>query len=214
MAIPKPKRRERPPTAMQNWARISVGVFFGITVACFVGPRSSPLTGAIVGWDIMALCHIALIFWRLGGIDEAVLARRSAEIDQGRRVLTALFVAAAVASLGAIAVMVRGGHDLVPLALAGVTLLISWTLMHTVFAAHYAHRYFQSDQGLIFPGDVAPRFGEFLYFALTIGMTYQVSDVTTNSQAMRRLVMTHAAIAFVFNTVIIAITVGLVASLI
>ena len=63
-------------------------------------------------------------------------------------------------------------------------------------------------------GDVAPRFGEFLYFALTIGMTYQVSDVTTNSGAMRRLVLTHAAIAFVFNTVIIAITVGLVASLI
>jgi uncharacterized membrane protein len=86
--------------------------------------------------------------------------------------------------------------------------------MHTVFAADYAHRYFQSHQGLIFPGDSAPRFGEFVYFAMTVGMTYQVSDVTTNSQAMRRLVLSHAVIAFGFNTVIIAITVGLVASLI
>jgi len=110
--------------------------------------------------------------------------------------------------------MVPGGHDPAALALASVTILISWILMHSVFAAHYAHRYFQTGQGLIFPGDIAPRFGEFLYFALTIGMTYQVSDVTTDSQAMRRLVLTHAVIAFGFNTVIIAITVGLVSSLI
>jgi uncharacterized membrane protein len=202
------------PSATQNWARVAAGVFFGISVAIFVGALSSPLIGAVIGWDTMALCHLVLIYWRLARVDEYTLARRAAEIDQGRRVLTALFVAAAVASLGGIAVMVRGGQDLGSLALASVTILISWILMHTVFAAHYAHRYFQSHQGLIFPGDSAPRFGEFVYFAMTVGMTYQVSDVTTNSQAMRRLVLSHAVIAFGFNTVIIAITVGLVASLI
>jgi uncharacterized membrane protein len=202
------------PSATQNWARVAAGVFFGISVAIFVGALSSPLIGAVIGWDTMALCHLVLIYWRLARVDEYTLARRAAEIDQGRRVLTALFVAAAVASLGGIAVMVRGGQDLGSLALASVTILISWILMHTVFAADYAHRYFQSHQGLIFPGDSAPRFGEFVYFAMTVGMTYQVSDVTTNSQAMRRLVLSHAVIAFGFNTVIIAITVGLVASLI
>lgn len=205
---------KRMPSATQNWARVAAGVFFGISVAIFVGALSSPLIGAVIGWDTMALCHLVLIYWRLARVDEYTLARRAAEIDQGRRVLTALFVAAAVASLGGIAVMVRGGQDLGSLALASVTILISWILMHTVFAADYAHRYFQSHQGLIFPGDSAPRFGEFVYFAMTVGMTYQVSDVTTNSQAMRRLVLSHAVIAFGFNTVIIAITVGLVASLI
>lgn len=212
--MPLLKPDKRMPSATQNWARVAVGVFFGISVAIFVGARSSPLIGAVIGWDTMALCHLVLIYWRLARVDEYTLARRAAEIDQGRRVLTALFVAAAVASLGGIAVMVRGGQDLGSLALASVTILISWILMHSVFAAHYAHRYFQSQQGLIFPGDSAPRFGEFVYFAMTVGMTYQVSDVTTNSQAMRRLVLSHAVIAFGFNTVIIAITVGLVASLI
>ncbi len=212
MSAMKPHERRR--RAIQNWARVAVGVFFGILVAVLVGARSSALIGAVVGWDTMALSHLVLIYWRLATVDEHTLARRAADIDQGRRVLTAVFVAAAIASLGAIAVMVRGGHDPAALVLASVTILISWILMHSVFAAHYAHRYFQTGQGLIFPGDTGPRFGEFLYFALTIGMTYQVSDVTTNSQAMRRLVLTHAVIAFVFNTVIIAITVGLVASLI
>jgi uncharacterized membrane protein len=157
------------PSATQNWARVAAGVFFGISVAIFVGALSSPLIGAVIGWDTMALCHLVLIYWRLARVDEYTLARRAAEIDQGRRVLTALFVAAAVASLGGIAVMVRGGQDLGSLALASVTILISWILMHTVFAADYAHRYFQSHQGLIFPGDSAPRFGEFVYFAMTVG---------------------------------------------
>lgn len=160
---------KRMPSATQNWARVAAGVFFGISVAIFVGALSSPLIGAVIGWDTMALCHLVLIYWRLARVDEYTLARRAAEIDQGRRVLTALFVAAAVASLGGIAVMVRGGQDLGSLALASVTILISWILMHTVFAADYAHRYFQSHQGLIFPGDSAPRFGEFVYFAMTVG---------------------------------------------
>jgi len=208
----KPHQPRR--SAIRNWARVAAGMVFGLLVAMLVGSVSSALIGAVIGWDIMALCHLALIYWRLATVDEHTLAGRAAEIDQGRRVLTAVFVAAAIASLGAIAVMVRGGHDPAALALASVTILISWLLMHSVFAAHYAHRYFQTGQGLIFPGDTAPRFGEFVYFALTVGMTYQVSDVTTDSQAMRRLVLTHAVIAFGFNTVIIAITVGLVASLI
>ncbi len=212
MPVLKPHQPRR--KAIQNWARVAAGMVFGLSVAMVVGSVSSALIGAVIGWDIMALSHLALIYWRLATVDDHILARRAAELDQGRRVLTAVFVAAAIASLGAIAVMVRGGHDPAALALASVTILISWLLMHTVFAAHYAHRYFQAGQGLIFPGDIAPRFGEFLYFALTIGMTYQVSDVTTDSQAMRRLVLTHAVIAFGFNTVIIAITVGLVASLI
>ena len=212
MPVLKPHQPRR--KAIQNWARVAAGMVFGLSVAIVVGSVSSVLIGAVIGWDIMALSHLALIYWRLATVDDHILARRAAELDQGRRVLTAVFVAAAIASLGAIAVMVRGGHDPAALALASVTILISWLLMHTVFAAHYAHRYFQTGQGLIFPGDIAPRFGEFLYFALTIGMTYQVSDVTTDSQAMRRLVLTHAVIAFGFNTVIIAITVGLVASLI
>ena len=201
-------------SARRNWARIAALVCLSVAVAVMVGQKTSPMVAAVCGWDSLAISYLAVLFWRLGRVDAQTLSRRAAEIDQGRRMLTSLFVAAAVASLGAIGVIVSGGHDAFRIALGGATILVSWTLMHTVFATHYAHRYFQLSGGIDFPGDKAPRFSEFLYFAFTVGMTFQVSDVTTTSQAMRRLVLTHAVVAFGFNTVIIAITVGVAASLI
>lgn len=201
-------------SARWNWARIVALVCLGLVVAVIAGRQVTPMIGAVVGWDTLAVSYLAVIFWRLARVDAVALSCRAAEIDQGRRVLTGLFVAAAVASLGAIGVIVSGGHDAFRIGLGGATILVSWTLMHTVFATHYAHRYFQASGGIDFPGDTAPRFSEFLYFAFTVGMTFQVSDVTTTSQAMRRLVLTHAVVAFAFNTVIIAITVGVAASLI
>jgi uncharacterized membrane protein len=197
-----------------HWARIAGLVCFGVLVSVLVARLTSPLVAAVFGWDSLAISYLAVLFWRLGRVDTKTLSRRAAEIDQGRRALTGLFVAAAVASLGAIGVIVSSGHDAFRVALGGATILISWTLMHTVFATHYAHRYFAVGGGIDFPGDPAPRFSEFLYFAFTVGMTFQVSDVTTTSQSMRRLVLTHAVVAFAFNTVIIAITVGVAASLI
>jgi uncharacterized membrane protein len=197
-----------------NWLRIAGLVCFGVLMAEMVARLTSPLVAAVCGWDSLAISYLAVLFWRLGRVDSKTLSRRAAEIDQGRRMLTGLFVAAAIASLGAIGVIVSSGHDAFRVALGGATILISWTLMHTVFATHYAHRYFAVGGGIDFPGDPAPRFSEFLYFAFTVGMTFQVSDVTTTSQSMRRLVLTHAVVAFAFNTVIIAITVGVAASLI
>ena len=201
-------------SARWNWLRIAALVCLGIAASVVLAPLTSPFVAAVCGWDSLAISYLAVLFCRLGRVDAKTLSFRAAEIDQGRRMLTGLFVAAAVASLGAIGVIVSGGHDAFRLGLGGATILVSWTLMHTVFATHYAHRYFQVGGGIDFPGDTAPRFSEFLYFALTVGMTFQVSDVTTTSQAMRRLVLTHAVVAFAFNTVIIAITVGVAASLI
>jgi len=198
----------------RNWARLAALVCFGVMVFGIASRLTTLLVAAVFGWNALAISYLILLVWRLGRADTKTLSRRAAEIDQGRRTLTGLFVAAAVASLGAIGVIVSGGHDAFRLALGGVTILVSWTLMHSVFATHYAHRYFAVGGGIEFPGDPAPRFSEFLYFAFTVGMTFQVSDVTTSSQAMRRLVLTHAVVAFAFNTVIIAITVGVEASLV
>ena len=92
----------------------------------------------------------------------------------------------------------------------------SWLVVHFALAVRYAHLYYGDNNkqfskhanGLIFPEDNAPDYFDFAYFSLVIGMTFQVSDVVITSKGVRRLVLVHSIIAFVFNTVIIAMTVG------
>ncbi|MFO0004532.1 MAG: DUF1345 domain-containing protein [bacterium] len=77
----------------------------------------------------------------------------------------------------------------------------------------YAHEYWQAQQGIAFPGDEEPLFSDFLYLAFTIGMTFQTSDVSFTSRSLRRVVLAHALVSFLFNVVIIAAAVNLAAGL-
>ena len=97
-------------------------------------------------------------------------------------------------------------------ALAVTTIALSWTFIHTLFALHYAHDYYGEGNranGLIFPGKDKPDYWDFAYFAFVVGMTFQVSDVQVSNRLIRRLVVTHGALSFVFNTAILAVTVNL-----
>lgn len=91
--------------------------------------------------------------------------------------------------------------------------------MHTVFGMHYAHNFYGDSEnraarhGLDFPGEPDPDYRDFTYFSFVIGMTCQVSDVQVTSREMRRLVLIHGVLSFVFNTVILALTVNIVSSL-
>ena len=106
------------------------------------------------------------------------------------------------------------------IALVAATLLLSWLLTHAVFALRYAHEFYTAtekggkvDGGLEFPGEDTPDYWDFGYFALILGMTFQVSDVQITSRTLRRLAAVHGLIGFLFNTVIVALTVNIAAGL-
>ena len=92
--------------------------------------------------------------------------------------------------------------------------MLSWALIHTMFALHYAHEYYaehgKSGGGLIFPRDPEPDYWDFVYLAFSIGTATQVSDVEISSKRIRRTVTVHGIVAFFFNVTVIALTVGLV----
>ena len=97
--------------------------------------------------------------------------------------------------------------------LVAVTLLLSWLVTHVTFAFRYAHEFYATDlggpdvdRGLEFPGEKEPDYLDFMYFALVLGMTFQVSDVQITSRKLRRVALLHGFLAFLFNTVIIAFT--------
>ena len=182
---------------------------------------------AAFGWVVAVFLFLVLATLAVGVASPDRLRARARIQDASRWVIQALIVLAAVASLAAVIALLRkvDGETAAMLtsriALAGTVVVLSWTLIHTVFAVHYAHAFYGDGPlpgpddagGLLFPGqDQTPDFWDFFYFSLVLGMTCQVSDVQITGKHMRRLASVHGALSFFFNTVILALTINLLVS--
>jgi hypothetical protein len=98
-------------------------------------------------------------------------------------------------------------------ALAVGSVALAWSAVHTVYALRYARLYYTPpDGGIDFKGE-APDYLDFAYLALTIGMTFQVSDTYLVGSRVRRQALRHALTSYLFGTVIVAIAVSSIASL-
>lgn len=135
-------------------------------------------------------------------------------------------IASAFASLFAVVILLQSikgkPSDAVTthIILSVASVAVSWWLTHTVFTLRYAHLYYGDvdgekgyDGGLEFPKEPEPDYMDFVYFAFVLGMTFQVSDVEISSRKIRRLAWAHSILSFVFNTVIVALSINIIASL-
>ena len=189
------------------------------------------LTRLITVWDGGCLLFLASTWLMMGRATPERMRWRAGLQDESRWAILALTVGGACVSLLAIGFEL---HDIKSLTedrllrhigLAAATIVLSWLLIHTTFALHYAHGYYgdhghaaapgQPAGGLAFPGGLdQPDYWDFLYFSLVIGMTSQVSDVAITGRAHRRLATAHGALSFFYNTVILALTINIAAGLI
>ncbi|ABC22522.1 DUF1345 domain-containing protein [Rhodospirillum rubrum] len=177
-------------------------------------PPSWSLTGRLLAaWDTAAFLFLGLAWAMMAGSSLESMQSRARQ-DEGAYVFLGLTVIGAVASLGAIAAELAGIHAQgqgapgLRLALVGATILGSWFFLHTVFAIHYAHDFYKTKSGLVFPGETRPDYWDFMYFSFTIGTAAQTSDVTVNSRLLRRLVLSHSILSFLFNTTILALVIN------
>jgi uncharacterized membrane protein len=194
--------------------------------ALFLLPASlSGPTRALVAWNLGAGLYLVLAWTMMLRSTVEKLRWRARVQDDGAVAVLVLTLAAAVASLAAIVLELVGCKSVPPqvqtrhLALAGITILLSWFFVHTAFALHYAHEYYidrspAGGPGLAFPDKGVPDYADFLYFSFVIGTTSQTADVAIASGAMRRLALLHGVVAFFFNTTLLALTVNIAASLI
>jgi uncharacterized membrane protein len=191
-----------------------------VTAALAVSTAWRPATRLLVGWDVGVVLYLALVFEMMLGAEASEIRRRAAEQDESRFVILVLTVAAGLASLVAILAQLtsaQGGRQPAQLTLAAVTILLSWALIHTMFALHYAHEFYGENEGpaggMAFPGgEEEPDYWDFVYFSFVIGMTSQVSDVGVTSKQIRRTVAAHGIVSFVFNAALLALTVNIAAS--
>ncbi len=179
------------------------------------------VTRLLIAWDVAVALFLALALGLAARATVKQIRARAVQEDEGRMGLLLLTVSAAVASLGAIiaelglAVQSGASHRTERLILTTATILLSWLLIHTLFAFHYAHEFYDEDEsatGLTFPGDDDPDYLDFAYFSFVIGMTCQVSDVAVTSRSIRHTATAHGILAFIFNTALLALMVNIAAS--
>ncbi len=189
-------------------------------VAWLVTPAAHGLPRLLVAWDGSALTLLSLAGWIVFRADADETRRRAAAADPGRTLVYLVVILASLTSIVGAAGVVRanatdpGGGDVLVLVLSVVTVVLSWLLTHTSFTLRYAHLYYRGgpddEGGLDFPGDEKPDDLDFAYFAFTIGMCFQTSDVAVSDSDMRRTVLAHAMLSFAYNTLIVALVLNLV----
>ncbi|MGB9366456.1 MAG: DUF1345 domain-containing protein [Xanthobacteraceae bacterium] len=200
---------------------ISGAVGLAVIAILFAATDWRAATRLLIGWDVGVVLYLVLSAILVARSDVHRLKRRAANQDEGSLALLFLIVAAAVASLGAIFAELGtvAGQTRQPgqLILATATVVLSWAFIHSIFALHYAHEYYGEGRdrqigGMSFPDDAEPDYWDFAYFAFTIGMCAQTSDVTVSSKTIRRTALTHSIVSFLFNAALLALTVNIAAS--
>ena len=171
----------------------------------------------LAGFDAAALTYLIWIVSALSSATPKHLRSQVARYDSGQRTLLALAVLVFAVVLVAVREELgnKAQRTSAGLALIIGTLVVAWSFGNMIFALHYMHRHYgdgaTATKGLGFTGDGDPRFWDFVYFAYTIGMTFQTSDVSLNTTELRRLATLHALLAFVFNVGVVALSVNLLA---
>ncbi len=175
----------------------------------------------IAAWDVGSLTFLAAVIVWFATTPPKRMPQNADAQQEGEWSIFAITVLGVAVSFAAIVTGFSVSGHLSPhlrqlhVGLVALTLLVSWTVMQAVFAMRYAHEYYSRsdgasiDGGLQFPSDDEPDYWDFTYFAVVLGMTFQVSDVQIASRKLRRLAIVHGFLGFIFNTVIIAVTVNI-----
>jgi uncharacterized membrane protein len=212
------------PERVRGWrrgvVRLAISAAAGVTTALLLSKCGVPGLHHVAGWDVGSIVFAGLGWVRIMMMDAAGTRRRAAGEDPGRTTVWFLVLAASAFSLFAALVVMRNARIAgfetrgVVVALCLLAVAMAWTVTHTSYALRYAHLYYRDDNegigGLEFPNEAAPCYFDFAYFAFTVGMCFQVSDVVVSSPQIRRAVLGQALLAFVYNTTIMALALNLV----
>lgn len=200
--------------------------FWTLLAILVVGtPALTPAMGwapaLLIAFDVGALVFIVWTLWMMRASDPDDMRKRAEQNDPDHHVL--LLLAGIVVAVVLVAVWVEltssDGRKELALALAGITLLFAWLFSNILIAVHYAALYYAPDEqrhdrgGLKFPNEPMPDYVDFTYYAFVLGMTFQVSDVQITSRRMRRMALCHGLAAFLFNIVVVALSVSLIGGL-
>jgi uncharacterized membrane protein len=206
--------------------RVYMGAFAGMVTLLLLPYSVSWAVRGATAWCAGGGIYLLLAYRVMTSCESDRIRARAARQDDGAIVILAVVLLAIFASLASIFGLVTEAKEasreakLAYVGLAAATILVAWSVMQVVFTLHYAHEHYAPHNlardgtgSLDFPNDPTPDYWDFLYFATSIGATSQTSDVAIRSKGMRRLVTLHATVSFFFNTMVLAMTINLAASM-
>lgn len=186
-------------------------------LAALIGPW---WLGPLVAWDVAAALQLVWTWRLIWGLSASEASSHATQESPGRANTDLLLLAGSIISLVAVGLVLVKANQHTGLdkgVLVGTSVLsivLAWSTVHTVYALRYAQLYYRRDAGGVdFNDSAAPCYPDFVYLALTIGMTFQVSDTDLTTTAFRRLAIRHALLSYAFGALIIAVTINLIAGL-
>jgi uncharacterized membrane protein len=195
---------------------LSAGV--GACVFLSVPGRYGAALRTVAAWDSGALTLLLLAWSIILSSDSGETARRAAAQDVGRTLVWVLVLVSSTVSVFAANVALRNARSMAPgaaealVVLCIVAVATAWLLCHTGYTLRYAHLFYREDGelgGLTFPGTDAPSDLDFAYYAFTIGMCFQTSDVAVTQYQFRRATLGHALLSFAYNSAVLALALNL-----
>jgi uncharacterized membrane protein len=207
--------RRSPAGTRVTWALLG-GAAAGV-IASLLTPISASI---LLGWDVAVLIYLAWTWSAVQGLDPEVTAQLAKREDPSTPVADLVVIGAGTAMLAAVGFALAkageatGGMKAYLVTLGLVSVVLSWAVVHTVFALKYARAYYSEPAGGIeFNEDEPPNYIDFAYYAFTIGMTFQVADTNITSRAVRRTTLHHALLSYLFGTVLLGLVINVVATL-
>jgi uncharacterized membrane protein len=194
--------------------RISVAVLVGLAFYGVARLHFEPLRSTLVSFDMASLLLTMACVTIAANTPAKLMPRRAGEEDERKIavLISGVFVSAIV--LGGLLLELKGvkQKSLPEILLASSTIVLAWSLLNMLFAFHYAHEYYRlrkrKPRPLAFPGTGAPDYFDFIYFAFTIGMTFQVTDVEIRASPIRHVAFVHALLSFFFSVMVLGLIVN------
>lgn len=200
--------------SVRLWSSLALGAAVGVAISL----PGMWQYGLLIGWMSAAGLFVGWMWFTIWPLNNRQTEQHATRDDPGRASSDVIVLVAAVASLGAVGLLLLGGPGpggkVAQGALSFGSVALAWSVVHTMFTTRYARLYYTGlNGGIDFHEKDSPQYSDFAYLAFTIGMTYQVSDTDLVTKQIRATALRHALLSFLFGVVIIATMINLVAGL-
>src|SRR6218665_2101789 len=209
-----------PSTRTVVWLRTLLSIVAGIAVGIIVIPLLGLVAGVLSGWAVFALANVIWVLLAIWPMDAAATRVHATIEAPGRSVARLISILGSLISLAAVlavsiqAQQMPGADRYVLAGIASVSVAASWALIQVEYVLRYARMFYAEPRGGIdFNQKTGPEYTDFVYFSINLGMTYQVSDTNVENNGIRRMVIAHTLLSYLFGTVILASIINLVVGL-
>ena len=210
--------------------RLLICLFVAFTTFIITRKTATPAFQFMYIWSSFTLSTLILFWITIFTAKPEEIKQIAKKQDSSRTIIFLFVLIASFVSLFAVILLLKDLPDskqssYYHIFFSGISVILSWVLIHTIFTIRYAHLYYtcktlekviqkQEEGGLDFPNDDRPDYLDFAYFSFVVGMTFQVSDVQITSSSIRRVVLLHGLLSFAYNTVILALCINIIAGLV